>query len=85
LGWILLGFLGSRGICGVVSLPSYFSVSHNGDGLDSRLFERLRTDGLRAQRLTEYGLVRERYRSVQDYDPVLRAHCRLDPVPERGK
>lgn len=25
----------------------------------------------------------ERYGRVEDYDPVLRAHCRLEPVPGR--
>jgi hypothetical protein len=37
----------------------------------------LREDGLRAVTPLERAARWERYGSVEDYDPVLRAHCRL--------
>jgi len=61
-----------------VSTPSYFSNSTPAD----ELLERLRADYLRALRTGPSGRLYPHYARVQDYDPVLRAHCRLDPAPK---
>ncbi len=64
-----------------MSLPAYFFTSPTGEHLDEQMLERLRADYCQALPPTEYGRIREQYGSVHDYDPVLRAHCRLNPEP----
>ena len=49
--------------------------------LEERLADAARRDGLRAAARAQD---EERYRSVADYDPVLRSHCRLEEPEEES-
>ena len=60
-----------------MSVVTYLASGKSGER-SSPLREALATETIRAlEKLREYGKVTERYESVEDYDPVLKAHCRL--------
>jgi hypothetical protein len=64
---------------GVVRGILNFAVGKNGRQSDKRLVNRVRDEALRNVKPREYGeKAPEVYGDPEDYDPVLRAHCRLD-------
>ena len=65
-----------------MSIVSYLTVRSGERASAEALLERLRADSVRAEDLAcdRAGARKkagERYEGVEDYDPVLRAHCRL--------
>lgn len=62
-----------------MSIAGYFAVGKRGRRWDVQLVERVKEEAFRDVKPLEEGeTAPEVYRSLKDYDPVLRAHCRLD-------
>lgn len=60
-----------------MSVAGYFAVNRDGSQADERVLHLLKEDALRALARRERAEREEVYEGVEEYDPVLRAHCRL--------
>jgi hypothetical protein len=69
-------WIGQKGLDSEMDVAAYLAGGETGDGMDE-VMDRLKADAIRAVTPAVAAAPAERYESVGDYDPVLRAHCRL--------